>query len=90
MASTLKYMGVTIDDNEILMALLNWLPEKFNSLINALNAVVCDDYIFNLTLCHVGVNKKKKDHCRDMFNISQNREQLPDSHLSLYRKMICA
>ncbi len=37
LASTLKSMGVNIDDKE--MAVLNRLPERFNSLISALDAL---------------------------------------------------
>ncbi len=37
LASTLKSMGVNIDDKE--MAVLNRWPERFNSLISALDAL---------------------------------------------------
>eukprot|EP00171_Calliarthron_tuberculosum_P023309 IDg23309t1 len=46
LASTLKSMGVTVDNNEMAMALLNGLPEKFDSLISALDAIGSDDQLF--------------------------------------------
>ena len=39
LASTLKSMKVTIDDEEMAMALLNGLPERYDSLISALDAL---------------------------------------------------
>jgi hypothetical protein len=38
-AATLKNMGVEIDDNEMAMALLNSLPDCFDGLISALDAL---------------------------------------------------
>lgn len=39
LASTLKSMNVTIEDNEMAMALLNGLPDPFDPLISALDAI---------------------------------------------------
>ncbi len=39
LASTLKSMGVEIDDKELAMAVLKGLPERFDSLICALDAL---------------------------------------------------
>ena len=39
LASTLKSMKVTIDDEEMAMALLNGLPERFDSLMSELDAL---------------------------------------------------
>ncbi len=39
LASTLKSMGVEIDDKEMAMAVLNGLPKRFNNLISALDAL---------------------------------------------------
>lgn len=38
LAATLKSMNVAIDDAEMVMAVLNGLPERFDSLISALDA----------------------------------------------------
>eukprot|EP00171_Calliarthron_tuberculosum_P023184 IDg23184t1 len=46
LATTLKNMGVDIDDNEMAMALLNGLPDRFDSLISALDALGNEDKIF--------------------------------------------
>ena len=43
MAATLKSMSVTIEDSEMAMALLNGLPDRFDSLISALDATHTDD-----------------------------------------------
>ncbi len=48
LASALKSMGVDIDDKEISMAVLNGLPERFNSLISALDALGNEDEAFSL------------------------------------------
>ncbi len=39
LASTLKSMGVEIDDKEVAMAVLKGLPERFNNLISVLDAL---------------------------------------------------
>ncbi len=41
-------MGVDIDDKEMAMAVLNGLPERFNSLISALDALGNEDEAFSL------------------------------------------
>eukprot|EP00171_Calliarthron_tuberculosum_P004339 IDg4339t1 len=46
LASTLKSMGVAVDNNEMAMALLNGLPERFDSLISALDAIGDGDEVF--------------------------------------------
>ena len=43
LAATLKSMSVTIEDSEMAMALLNGLPDRFDSLISALDASHTDD-----------------------------------------------
>ena len=43
LASTLKSMNVTIDESEMAMALLNGLPDQYNSLISALDAIGNED-----------------------------------------------
>ena len=43
MAATLKSMSVTLEDSEMLIALLNGLPDRFDSLISALDASHTDD-----------------------------------------------
>ena len=43
MAATLKSMSVTLEDSEMAMALLNGLPDRFDSLISALDASHTDD-----------------------------------------------
>ena len=39
MAATLKSMGCTISNSEMVMALLNGLPDEYNALISALDAI---------------------------------------------------
>ena len=48
LASTLKSMGVEIDDKELAMAVLNGLPERFDSLICALDALGNENETFTL------------------------------------------
>lgn len=48
LASSLKSMGVTIDNGEMAMAVLNGLPDRFDSLISALDALGNDDKVFTL------------------------------------------
>lgn len=48
LASTLKGMNVSIDDAEMAMAVLNGLPDRFDSLICALDALGNDDESFSL------------------------------------------
>ena len=43
MVATLKSMSVTLEDSEMLIALLNGLPDRFDSLISALDASHTDD-----------------------------------------------
>ena len=43
MAATLKSMSINIEDGEMAMALLNGLPDRFDSLISALDASHTDD-----------------------------------------------
>ena len=43
MAATLKSMSVSIEDSEMAMALLNGLPDRFDSFISALDAAHTDD-----------------------------------------------
>ena len=50
-AATLKSMGVEIDDQDQAMTLLSGLPDRFDSLITALDALGNDDQVF--TFQHV-------------------------------------
>ncbi len=47
LASTLKTMGVDIDDQEIAMTVLTGLPSRFDNLISALDALGDDQNIFH-------------------------------------------
>ena len=47
-ADTLKSMGVDIDDKEMAMAVLNGLPDRFDNLISALDALGNEDSAFCL------------------------------------------
>lgn len=47
-ASVLESMGVSIDDKEMAMAVLNGLPERFQSIITALDAIGDGDESFTL------------------------------------------
>eukprot|EP00171_Calliarthron_tuberculosum_P003752 IDg3752t1 len=46
LAATLRSMGVILEESEMAMALLNGLPERFDGLISALDALGNDDKIF--------------------------------------------
>eukprot|EP00171_Calliarthron_tuberculosum_P021821 IDg21821t1 len=46
LATTLKNMGIDIDDNEMAMALLNGLPDRFDSIISVMDALGKEDKIF--------------------------------------------
>lgn len=50
LASTLKSMGADIDDKTIAMAVFNGLPERFNSVISALDALGSEEETFSLDL----------------------------------------
>ena len=43
LASTLKSMNVITSESEMAMALLNGLPDEYNALISALDAIDEDD-----------------------------------------------
>ncbi len=47
-ASAVKSMGVEIDDEEMAMAVLNGLPERFNNLVSALDALGNENRKFSL------------------------------------------
>ncbi len=46
-SSTLKSMGVTVDDGDMAMTLLCGLPSRFDGLVCALDAVIDDSLKFN-------------------------------------------
>ncbi len=46
LSSTLNGMGVDIDDSEKAMTFLNGLPERFDTLISALDAIQTEDFLF--------------------------------------------
>ncbi len=58
LASALKSMGVDIDDKEIAMAVLNGLPERFNNLISALDALGNEDEASLLTCLEPSTSRK--------------------------------
>ncbi len=47
LAATLKSMKVSISESEMAMALLNGLPEEYNALISALDAIDEDETKLN-------------------------------------------
>lgn len=50
LAAVLKTMGVDVDDKEIAMAVLNGLPEKYETLVTALDAIGDADVTFTLDI----------------------------------------
>ena len=48
LASTLKSMGIDVDDKEVAMAVLNGLPPQYENLIVALDALGNEDKLFTL------------------------------------------
>lgn len=61
LASTLKTMSVDISDEEMGMALLCGLPDRFDGLISALDALVDEKSLFPSHLYSVGSNKRNND-----------------------------
>lgn len=70
MAATLKSMGVTIDDEELAMALLNGLPSSYESLIVALDALGSESKVFTF------------DHVRSRLMQEEQRAELRDQSSS--------
>ena len=64
LAATLKSMGVTIDDQEMAMALLNGLPERFDSLISALDALGNDDKLFTFNFVKSRCVQEEQRHAQ--------------------------
>ena len=62
LASTLKSMGVDVKDNEMAMALLCGLPERFDSLISALDTTVTDEKIFTFSFVLGRVEQEEQRH----------------------------
>lgn len=60
MASTLKSMSVTIDDAEMAMAVLNGLPDLFDNLISALDALRNEHERFTLDFVKSRVLKEEQ------------------------------
>eukprot|EP00171_Calliarthron_tuberculosum_P009009 IDg9009t1 len=63
-------MGVAVDNNEMAMALLNGLPEKFDSLICAIDAIGDDEKLFTfefvLSRCEQEEQRQSQRHLQAM------------------------
>lgn len=59
---TLKTIKITIDDNELAISFLNGFPERFDSLISALNAVSGKDKIFSFSYVIDQCEQEEKRH----------------------------
>ncbi len=59
LSSTLKSMGVEIEDEEMAMAVQNELPEQFKQSFSALDALGNEDEIFSLDVVKSGLSKNK-------------------------------
>ena len=64
LAATLKSMGVTIDDSEMAMALLNGLPDRFDGLISALDALGNDEKLFTFEFVKSRCQQEEQRHAK--------------------------
>ncbi len=61
-ASAEKSMGVEIDDKEMAMAVLNGLPERFNNIVSALDALGNENKNFSLEFVKRSLLQKRTAH----------------------------
>ena len=64
MAATLKSMSIAIEDSEMAMALLNGLPDRFDSLISALDASYTDDKSLTFELVQSRCLQEEQRHAQ--------------------------
>ena len=64
LAASLKSMGVTVDDQEMAMALLNGLPDRFDSLISALDALGNDEEQFTFEFVKSRCQQEEQRHIK--------------------------
>ena len=64
LAASLKSMGVTVDDQEMAMALLNGLPDRFDSLISALDALADDQELFTFEFVKSRCQQEEQRHIK--------------------------
>ena len=62
LAGTLKSMGTTVEDSEMAMALLNGLPDKFDGLISALDALGDDESTFTFEFVKSRCHQEEQRH----------------------------
>ena len=62
LAGTLKSMGVTIEDSEMAMALLNGLSDRFDGLISALDARGNDESTFTFEFVKSRCHQEEQRH----------------------------
>eukprot|EP00171_Calliarthron_tuberculosum_P001057 IDg1057t1 len=73
LAGTLRSMGVILEESEMAMALLNGLPERFDGLISALDALGNDDKIFTLEFVKSRCAQEEQRHSqRDKLSLSKS------------------
>eukprot|EP00171_Calliarthron_tuberculosum_P000924 IDg924t1 len=73
LAGTLRSMGVILEESEMAMALLNGLPERFDGLISALDALGNDDKIFTLEFVKSRCVQEEQRHSqRDKLSLSKS------------------
>lgn len=73
LAGTLKSMGVNIDDQEMAMTLLNGLPERFDGLISALDALGDDEKLFTFEFVKSRCQQEEQRHIqRDKDNLQRS------------------
>ena len=74
LAATLKSMGVTIDDQEMAMALLNGLPDRFDGLISALDALDDNDKSFTFNFVKSRCVQEEQRHTQRAKDALQKSE----------------
>ena len=74
LASTLKSMKVNVDDEEMAMALLNGLPEKFDPLISALDALG-DEKVFTFDFVKSRLLQEEQRNQQRVNDLVKNTEE---------------
>lgn len=64
LAATLKSMSVVVEDSEMAMALLNGLPDRFDSLISALDAANIDEQKFTFDFVQSRCVQEEQRHAQ--------------------------
>lgn len=86
LASRLKAMSVVVDDKEMAMAVLNGLPDRFHSLIVALDALSNEQKDFSLEYAKSGLlQEEQRANMKNTSTFTSHQSMAGTSHVSWVR-----